>query len=237
MEELPIELKAHIVPYLTFPTLLSLHNVSRTWRCLVMQRIDSLLHSVHATLFVERKSGAIVPVQMVLARQGAGETTTRRVASFVFESASARILGPNHYLVENRDASYRLCRVSISFTGQNVDTFYKTSLPLDTTISLKYSKAVVRSGVKNVWQALYEVNSFKRTKADAEYRPWLLTSKTREDVVKQDMVHKFFIPRNVQVSWEMLWRLDQLRERGETKWGEPMEVRLKGRPIDASDVL
>ncbi|TPX63247.1 hypothetical protein SpCBS45565_g06762 [Spizellomyces sp. 'palustris'] len=211
-DALPTELKSHIIPYLTFPSLLAMHNVSRTLRALVRPQIAVYLHSVTATVLIDCGRSKPLPVQMVLMSQGShgGSSTdandTARVGSFLFEPAAAKILGPNHYQIWAGDTFYRVQGVTISCTGRGERAReYTVDLPLGyPAMSLSSSRAIFDVGVEGLWEFTYELNQFRHTSPDVEFRPWLLVGLKREDAIKHDTMTRFFVLRRIKIAWELL---------------------------------
>ncbi|KAI9103283.1 hypothetical protein DFS34DRAFT_361433 [Phlyctochytrium arcticum] len=66
LNSLPSELHRHLVLFLTFPTLLAMNSVSRSWRTLTQYAIAAYLQRVTATLYLDCGRRTLVPVDMIL---------------------------------------------------------------------------------------------------------------------------------------------------------------------------
>ncbi|TPX62675.1 hypothetical protein PhCBS80983_g00368 [Powellomyces hirtus] len=127
------------------------------------------------------------------------------VNSVNYEPTAARILGPNHYQIRDHDVKYRLLKLSFTFGGQfDQCPQYKHELMLDSPVFLQFRQALIQLGAENSWALIYELNAFRSGHTDAHFRPWLLSGLTRDDIIKQDTMTRFFVPRTLRVSYSLL---------------------------------
>ncbi|KAJ3147972.1 hypothetical protein HDU89_005046 [Geranomyces variabilis] len=231
LDSLPFELKAYLIHFLPFPSLLAVAGTSRDWRELTTPVLAAFWQRATATATFDCGRLKPVLVEMVLASYtpsstqphnsssalppAAGANVSSLSSSLTFEPAAAKILGPNHYQIRDWDSAYRLTHLSFSFGGggggggggtRQLHARHRCEIDVsDGEIPLAAKQPVLMGlGVEQQWLLVYELNTYNTGNADAHFRPWLLTGFTRNDIIKQSNMTRFFVPRNLRVSFAVL---------------------------------